>query len=446
MSKKIFRTILLVALIVFASSLILIMGSTYSYFSGEQENQLEVATNLAAEGAALSGEEYFKDLEEKEYRITWINEEGKILYDTDADPDSMENHLEREEVQEALKDGFGTSSRYSATLSKKYFYAAELLPDGSVVRLSKAQNTIGMLLLAFLQPIIIVAIIVIILSFILASRLSRKIVEPINRLNLDDPLADGKSNDYVEIEPLLHRIDSQQKQLKRDKEEIGKAAMIREDFTANVSHELKTPLHAISGYAELLKSGMVKEEDRQAFAEKIYSESERMSKLVSDIIDLTKLDQGAPGMQKRNADIYRISKNAVDALAFEAEKAQVAVEITGDHAQFSVVPEQFYSIIYNLCDNAIKYNKPGGHVTINIADGSDSCDITVKDEGIGIPKESLERIFERFYRVDKSHSKEVGGTGLGLSIVKHAAKIHDASVNVSSEEGHGTAFTVSFPK
>ena len=445
MNKKIFNAIWIVAIVVFLASLIFIMGVSYNYFSGVQAKQLKIETELASQGVAMSGMDYLNSLDTKDYRVTWIGSDGTVLYDNAANTNEMENHLEREEIKEAITEGYGESVRFSGTLSEKQFYSAKLLPDGSILRLSVEQLAVWTLLLGFAQPICIVICIALVLSFVLASRLTKRILEPINSIDPDNPTKLINDEKYKEIAPLLRRIHSQNEQLKRDQKEIEKSALIRQEFTANVSHELKTPLHAISGYAELLENEMVKEEDIKPFAGKIREESNRMTRLVEDIIDLTKLDNGGVEMNWEDCDLNRIAENAVDSLEVEASAKGVDVSIKGSDALIRAIPQLMYSIIYNLCDNGIKYNHSGGSVEVEVQQSSLNTVLRVKDTGIGIPEESLERIFERFYRVDKSRSKEVGGTGLGLSIVKHAVMIHGGKIEVKSEMGQGTEFTVSFP-
>ena len=445
MNKKIFNAIWIVAIVVFLASLIFIMGVSYSYFSGVQAKQLKIETELASQGVVMSGMEYLNGLDTKDYRVTWISSDGTVLYDNAANTNEMENHLEREEIKEALDEGYGESVRYSSTLSDKQLYSAKLLPDGSVLRLSIVQMAVWTLLFGFAQPICFVILIAFVLSFILASRLTKRILEPINNIDPDDPTKHINEEEYKEIAPLLKRIHIQNEQLKRDQKEIEKAALIRQEFTANVSHELKTPLHAISGYAELLENEMVKEEDIKPFAGKIRVESNRMTKLVEDIIDLTKLDNGGIEMKWEDCDLFRIAENAIDSLEVAASALDVKVSIDGTEAPVRAIPQLLYSIVYNLCDNAIKYNHSGGSVEVNIQQSTYNTTLRVKDTGIGIPEESQERIFERFYRVDKSRSKEVGGTGLGLSIVKHAVMILNGKIDVNSESGCGTEFIVTIP-
>lgn len=446
MSRKIFHAIWIVTLSVFLASLAIILGVLYNYFSAEQFDQLRIETQLAARGVELNGTDYFDGFQEDDYRITWITADGTVLYDNEADTAVMENHLEREEIRSALATGFGESSRYSNTLSEMQLYTARRLPDGSVLRLSATQATVWRLLLGLALPVIGVIAAALALSFVLASRLSKRIVEPINSLELDDPTQYLGRSDYTEIEPLLQRLDHQQAQIRRDQAELEKTSLIRQEFTANVSHELKTPLHVISGYAELLESGMARPEDVKPFAGKIRAESQRMAKLTEDIIDLTKLDSGGIGMQWEPTDLRRIAENAVDSLSAEAEASGVTIALEGGEAPLRGIQQYLYSIVYNLCDNAIKYSAPGGRVTVRTEELPDGARLTVSDTGIGIPPEHQDRVFERFYRVDKSHSKEVGGTGLGLSIVKHAARLHRAVIDLHSVPNEGSTFTVTFPK
>ena len=446
MSKKIFNSIWIAALAVLLASLVFIMGVTYSYFSDVQEAQLRIETELAAKGVSISGLDYLDGLGQDNYRITWIGKDGTVLYDSQSDTAEMENHLEREEVQQALKTGHGESSRYSKTLSEQLLYCADLLPDGTVIRLSSVRSTVWMLLLGFAQPIAIVTILALALSFWLASRLSKKIVEPINALDPDKPSDYIGNESYTEIEPLLLKMRAQQNEIAKNQAELEKTSQIRQEFTANASHELKTPLHAISGYAELLENGMVKQSDIRPFAGKIRLEAQRMTQLVGDIIDLTQLDGGADGMQWELCDLKSIAENAADSLQSAAAENGVELTVTGEAALVKGIPQVLYSIAYNLCDNAIKYNRPDGKVSVTVANEPSSVRLTVSDTGIGISAEHQSRIFERFYRVDKSRSKQVGGTGLGLSIVKHGLLIHRARLELDSVPGKGTTFTIHFPK
>ncbi len=551
MTKRIFRSVCIVAVVVLFASLALVMGVLYDYFSGSQENQLKTQTDLAAQGIEHEGSSYFDGLDSEELRITWIDKKGKVLFDNKTDASSMENHLEREEVRQAVENGYGKSSRYSETLTEKSLYSAKKLSDGSVLRLSVSQYSVLTLFLGMLRPVLIIALLAVVLALLLAYRLSKNIVTPLNKLNLDSPLSNKV---YEELSPLLKRMDAQQRQLKHQSEELkrkreefetatenmsegliilnekgvilsinraaakmlglsedsvgkdifsektsvnlkeptqialsgknteevfalrdgncqllanpvstdgkvtGAALLVldvtekerseqmRREFTANVSHELKTPLQTISGYAELLANGMVADKDKTAFSEKIYAEAQRMIRLIEDIIKLSNLDEGAVELTRETVDLYVTAENTVRSLLPAAKKANVTLSLNGENAEIYGIPQLLTAVVYNLCDNAIKYNKDGGTVFVNVKNNAENIVLSVRDTGIGIPKEQQERIFERFYRVDKSHSKEVGGTGLGLSIVKHAAKLHDAKITLESEVGKGTGITVIFPK
>ena len=443
MTKRIFASIGTVAILVFLASLILILTVLHGYYFNVQKEQMKLQTSLVAEGVELSGVEYLKQLAPEEHRITWISADGKVLYDTAKDETGMENHMDREEVKEAFESGYGESSRMSSTMTQRLFYSAKKLNDGTVIRVSDARYSIWLLLFGILQPLLLVSVFAILISLLLAHRLSKRIVEPINQLDLDHPM---ETTEYPEIFPLQKRLAKQQEQIARDKEKLENASLIRRDFTANVSHELKTPIQTISGYAELMQNGMVEAEDLPRVADRIYSESRRMSQLVEDILELSHLEGGLEAPAREAVDVYTVAQNAVESLAIQAEQKGVTLELTGEQTEIIGVPEQIYTIIYNLCDNAIRYNRPGGSVSVRVGSEDVNAVIEVADTGIGIPKEDYDRIFERFYQVDKSHSREVGGTGLGLSIVKHAVGTHGGSIRVESVENAGSTFTVTLPK
>ena len=551
MTKRIFRSICLVAIAVFFASVTLFLCVLYDYFGNVQQDQLKTQTELAAQGVEAVGAEYFEGLSPKGYRVSWIREDGKVLYDSEADSSEMENHLAREEIREALESGYGESARYSATLMERTLYSAKRLSDGTVVRLSVAQSTLLTLLLGMAPPIIMIIVIAIGISFWLAHRLSKNITAPLNQINLDDPL---NNEGYDELSPLLRRIDAQQHQIRRQEKQlwqkqkefeavtenmaegilllntkgmilginraarnlfgathdcVGKyilsvnrnleiseflsgigcgarkekiidlnggkyqlalnpvresgiisgavllmldvtekeqAEQMRREFTANVSHELKTPLHTIAGCAELLENGMVRAEDTERFYAQIRGEAGRMIALVEDIIRLSHLDEGTENMKRERVDLYELAAGTVRSLSREAESAGVSIYFEGESAMVQGIPQLLESIVYNLTDNAIKYNRRGGMVKVSVEPLSDGVRLSVADTGIGIPSEHRERIFERFYRVDKSRSKELGGTGLGLSIVKHAVRLHNANIELQSAEGEGTTITVVFPE
>lgn len=551
MTRRIFRSICFVALTVFLASVLLFLLVLYDYFGSVQKNGLRMQTELAAHAVANEGIRYFEGLESGEYRITWIDADGDVLYDNRSDAEEMENHLEREEIREARENGIGESARYSATLMDRALYCAKRLPDGSVIRLSVSQNTLPTLILGMAQPICIIFAIAIVLSMVLATRLSKKIVEPLNTLELENPRLNAE---YEELSPLLRRLESLQNQIRSQEEALDrkqkefdavtenmtegivllntqgqilglnraakrlfgvtapcigqslcclndsaavcallrsaeagrhdekmadladgryqlivspvksgdvpsgsvllaidvtekeKAEQIRREFTANVSHELKTPLQTIAGSAELLANGLVREEDKAEFYNRIQNEAQRMIRLVEDIIHLSHLDEGAYDAKREKTDLYVLAQTVVRSLRVAAEKAQVTLTLAGESAVIEGIPQLLESIVFNLCDNAIQYNRADGRVLVEVRGRGDKVVLTVQDTGIGIPPEHQERIFERFYRVDKSRSKELGGTGLGLSIVKHAAGVHHAKIDLQSAVNEGTTITVTFPR
>lgn len=550
MTKRIFRSIFTVAAVVLLASFVLITGVLYEYFSNKQMDQLNMQTHLAAQGVETSGESYFDDMDISGCRVTWIAADGTVLYDSQAEQTDMENHADREEVQQALKTGHGESMRYSTTLMERQLYSADRLSDGTVLRISDMQYTPLTLILGMIQPVIIIALLALLLSLYLASRMSKRIVKPLNEMSLDDA---EKIDTYPELAPLTDKLRSQQNQLREQETELRrrrdefdaatgsmteglvllneqrsvlsinksatkildisryrigkdilslssapqlheivgkalggehceahitlggvsyrfyaspvssgdkvtgvvllmldttekeKAEQLRREFSANVSHELKTPLHTISGSAELLANGIVKPEDVPQFLSRIQSEAKRMTALIDDIIKLSHLDEGAEDMQREDVDLLAVARREANNLAQTAENTEVKLSVSGESAVINGIPQLLDAIVHNLCENAIKYNRPGGFVHVNVRHEGAKALLTVEDNGIGIPLEQQERIFERFYRVDKSHSREVGGTGLGLSIVKHAAALHNAQISVSSVPGKGTTITIAFP-
>ena len=550
MTKRIFRAICMVALVVLVGSLVVIMGALYNFFVGVQHNQLAMQTQLAAQAVATEGIDYLESIDLPGIRISWIGQDGSVIYDTHSDSAAMENHLEREEVREALATGTGRSVRHSSTTSGQAMYAAQRLPDGSVLRLAMTQYSTLTVVLGMARPITIVLAVACAMSLLLANSLSQAIVKPLNALNLEEPLG---NREYAEMMPLLLRIDSQQRQLKAQQTEmkrkqrefdavttnmeeglvlmndrcivltmnpaaarliglsrpfvgmnfiglsqipvmedvvrkaqegrkteaeyslLGRAYQVeatpvksggvvsgvvllildvtekheaesqRREFTANVSHELKTPLHAISGYAELIKTGIVRPEDVQGFSEHIYTEAQRLIRLVEDILKLSRLDEEPTPDRLEPVDLYVLVRECMENLESTAEKNQVTMALHGVSTPFTGNRQQLQGIVMNLCSNAIKYNRPGGRVDVSLHREPGKVILMVADTGIGIAPEHHDRIFQRFYRVDKSHSKAVGGTGLGLSIVKHAVMNHNAKIELDSQEGQGTTIRVIFP-
>ncbi len=549
MTKKIFKSILIVAGTVLLASIVIIMGCLYEYFSNIQKDKLADELDIAASAVELYGTDYLKNIDSERYRITWIQADGKVIYDTQAGADSMENHADRQEVKQALAEGEGSSSRYSDTLMEKTSYYARLLDDGSVLRVSTTYATAGLLVLGMLQPILVVLIAALVLSGMLARRISKRIVEPMNSIDLDRPL---ENDTYEELSPLLNRINQQHKEiemqmrylkqrtdeftqitesmkeglilldnkgnvlsineaaqniLETDSDCIGQSFLSiersrninnaiqsafeeghseiyaqygsreyqvdisriesggetvgavllafditeqqnaqrnRREFTANVSHELKTPLQGIIGSAELIENGMVKPEDMPRFTGHIRKEASRLVTLIEDIIRLSQLDEGRQ-MPSEQVDLFELADEVKSVLEGACEAKNINMKLMGEHVCVDGVKRLLYEIIYNLCDNAVKYNNEGGIADIDISSDEKNAYITVRDSGIGIPQDQQERVFERFYRVDKSHSKESGGTGLGLSIVKHAVSYHNGTVSMKSEPGNGTEIRVSIP-
>ena len=548
MTGKIFRSILVIAAVVLLCALVIVMGVFYSYAGNVQTAQLKDELSLAAAGTEQGGLQYLQKLDAKNFRITWIQPDGTVLFDTHADSVGMESHLEREEIRQALRVGFGSAVRQSDTLLEKQIYEAKKLSDGSVLRISVSQKSLLVLVAGMLHPACVVAAAALILSAILAQRTARKIVEPLEKLDLEHPM---ENDTYEELSPLLRRIHQQHEEINAqlrslrqktdefnqitanmseglvlldgsgtvlsinpaaeklfgtedscigspfcqvdrkpemtgaveaafragnfelreerngreyqfllnrivsgadviglmilalDITEMSSAEQTRREFSANVSHELKTPLQSIIGSAELLENGLVKPEDTQRFIGNIRREASRLVLLIEDVIRLSHLDEGVQ-MPKEEVDLLDIAEEAVQSLRLPAEEKHVTLRVSGDHAQILGVRGLLYEIVQNLCSNAVKYNVDGGSVDVSVLKKDGHVVLTVADTGIGIPPEDQSRVFERFYRVDKSHSKASGGTGLGLSIVKHAVQYHNAKLNLESIPGKGTTVIVTF--
>ena len=547
MTKKIFRSIICASFVTFLACFVFIMGILYEYFNNSLLKELRNEADIVEQGIELYGEKYLENIDSAN-RITWIESDGNVLYDSEIDASKLENHSEREEVIEAFESGSGSSQRYSTTFAERNIYYAKLLDNDTVIRISSSQYTVWALLLAMVEPMLFVFVIVIIISVFLAVALSKKIVRPLNDMDLENPDVDES---YPEISPLLKKISRQNmlinKQMKalkkneeefmtitsnmseglviidknteilsfnsgalkllgKDKAELGESIFtlnrsegfsnaldealkgnqgegsleidgricqvlanpvfdvdvrgavvlimdvtekeqreaLRREFTSNVSHELKTPLTSIYGISEIMMNGIVKPEDMGRFAENIHNESGRLINLVSDIIRLSQLDELSDEIEKVPVDIYASAKSVAERLKSLADKNEVTIEVSGEKTIINGVNSMIDEIIYNLCENAVKYNKTGGKVSIFAGIENGKKTIKVSDTGIGIPKEDFNRIFERFYRVDKSHSRKIGGTGLGLSIVKHGAAYNGARVEVESREGVGTTFRVIF--
>lgn len=548
MTNKIFRSIVSVAMVVLVASLFIASSFLYDYFNRSQVNQLKEELTLVAENVDKVGTEYFENFDSSIFRFTLVSSDGSVLYDSQAKAGEMENHLEREEISEALKDGSGSSARYSSTLTERTFYEATRLKNGNVLRISVSQITVGALILGMLPAICAIILISVVVALIMSHKMATAIVKPLNKLDLENPT---EIETYEELTPILTKINKQHKQITRQMQDLrrmsdefeqitnsmneglvllddkgttlsinaaakklfgvdsdvvgrnfltvdrsadmrhaiekalnGKHGEFREErngneyqfvvnrtesegktvgvvilcfdvtetafaernrkeFTANVSHELKTPLQSIIGSAELLENGLVKPEDTERFVGNIKKEASRLVALINDIIRLSQLDEDSEPATE-SVDLYELSKEVIEVLSVSAAKRQVNLELEGESCIIKGIRRYLYEIIYNLCDNAIRYNKENGKVIIDVSQKDGNTVLSVTDTGIGIPAEHQSRIFERFYRVDKSHSKETGGTGLGLSIVKHAVGYHDGTIKLDSKVDEGTVITVTF--
>lgn len=386
----------------------------------------------------ISGPSYLEQLDEVDVRtrVTRINKDGTVLYDSRRDSTTLDNHRERKEVRNALSGGSGEDIRVSGTVGERMYYYALILNDGTVLRVSKLMNGLVSTAMNMLPVMCILAAAMLILVWLMAKWQTARLIKPINELDLEHPLDNGV---YEELTPLLEAMEKQNK----EKEAVSN---MRREFSANVSHELKTPLTSISGYAEIMKNGLVKPQDISNFAERIYKEARRMISLVEDIIKLSRLDEEAVELEKEDVDLYALCREVASRLSPQANKKKVNIALTGEPVIYHGIRQILDEMIFNVCENAVKYNVTGGQVSIWVGDTLEGPRVGVTDSGIGIPKEHQERIFERFYRVDKSHSKERGGTGLGLSIVKHGALLHGAHVTVDSEVGKGTRIDIKLNK
>ena len=386
----------------------------------------------------ISGSGYLEKLSQVDEgtRVTQIDDSGNVLYDSSSEEEDMENHGARQEIKEALASGTGESVRMSNTLGRELYYYAVLLDNGTVLRVAKSMDNLAMTALNVFPVIGGLAVLMIAFALFLAKWQTKKLIRPINELDLEHPL---ENTLYEELTPLLVAMDKQNK----EKEAVSN---MRKEFSANVSHELKTPLTSISGYAEIMKNGMVRPADIPVFSERIYKEARRLITLVEDIIKLSKLDEESVELEKEEVDLYELTREIVSRLSPQVSQKHIRMEVTGEPVECYGIRQILDEMVYNVCENAIKYNNEGGRVSVWVGNTLEGPKVSVSDTGIGIPKEHQERIFERFYRVDKSHSKERGGTGLGLSIVKHGALLHGAKVSVDSVPGKGTRIEMLFPK
>ena len=374
-------------------------------------------------------------------RITLFQKDGTVLFDSEKDADFMENHKNRPEIKAAIKHGEGEMIRISETLSQQTFYYAVQLKDGKILRVAMTTDSVLTTLLSSFTLMGILLIMILCLAFVVVERQTKRLIEPINKLDLEHPL---EHVEYEELRPLLNRVDEQNRQIAKQVEELKQAEEVRREFSANVSHELKTPLMSISGYAEIMKNGMVRQQDVPEFAGRIYDEASRLTSLVKDIIEISKLDEKSGEMPFEQVDIYEFMEDICQNLTLHAKKRNVTISTEGCGAEVYGVRHILYEMMYNLVDNAIQYNREGGYVKVSLTKKGGNICFCVEDNGIGIAKEEQERIFERFYRVDKSHSRKTGGTGLGLSIVKHGAALHHAEIKLDSEPGQGTRIQILF--
>ena len=437
----IFKSTFLLGSLVYFLCAIMFISNLYNYFEQQIFNELENEATFIEDFILNHQYDEIRNFDTKN-RITLIHKNGEVFFDNKVDIQEMENHFTREEILGALQNKQAKVARFSSTMTEKTLYYAKLLSNQDILRISCNQHSVAVLVLGMSQSLLIMFVIAIIICAVIAKFVSKKIVEPLNRINLENP---EDTNVYQELKPFTHRI-SEENFEKAQREEL------RQQFSANVSHELKTPLTSISGFAEILKNGGTDEQTTKDFANTIYEETQRMISLVNDIIKLSKLDEKSISQEKEEINLTELSKEVITPLLPVAEKKNVKIDLEAENQVFiNGVRSVIFEMIYNLVENAIKYNKNDGKVIVKVSKISENPSskkqnvvLSVSDTGIGIPKNEQERIFERFYRIDKSRSKESGGTGLGLSIVKHGAKYHNAKVTLSSQEGKGSTFTIYF--
>lgn len=434
--KKIENSMILVVAATLVVAYAMTIFVVYRQSVSLMEAEIRQEADYIATAVEISGTAYLEEMDEvrENTRVTLIDGEGNVLYDSGHDEEVLENHKDRPEVKAALKNSSGQNNRKSRTFGAEMFYYAERLSDGTILRVSKTMNTAFHTAIAIFPGMGVIAVFMLIFAYVLSHWQVERLTRPINKLDLENPL---ENDMYEELTPLLERIDKQN--IQKDM-----VADMRKEFSANVSHELKTPLTSISGYAEIMKNGLVRQEDMKTFSERIYNEASRLIALVGDIIKLSKLDEGKVEIEKEEVDLYALTGEIVNRLSTQANARRICVELTGEPVMYMGIRQVLDDMIYNICENAMKYNREGGTVNIWVGSTQKGKKVIVEDSGIGIPEEDKERIFERFYRVDKSHSKETGGTGLGLSIVKHGAILHGADIQVESVEGEGTKMEVTF--
>lgn len=438
MRKKIQRSMVMVLFITLLLSYTILTVIMYNRNLFLLESEVQQEARYIRTAIEISGSEYLEEMNGVDWatRVTQIDQDGNVLYDTRRDSSTLENHSGRREIKEALKSGEGESVRMSDTVGQEMYYYALRLSDGTVLRVSKSMQGLIGTAINILPVMAALAAVMLIVAYFLAKWQTKRLVRPIYELDLEHPL---ENQTYEELTPFLEAMDRQNK----EKEAV---ANMRKEFSANVSHELKTPLTSISGYAEIMKNGMVRAEDIPLFSERIYKEARRLITLVEDIIKLSKLDEESVELEKQEVDLYELTREIISRLSPQASQKNIRMEMTGEPVKYFGIRQILDEMIYNVCENAVKYNVENGRVSVWVGNTLGGPKITVSDTGIGIPAEHHERIFERFYRVDKSHSKERGGTGLGLSIVKHGALLHGAKVTVDSTPGRGTRIEMLFPK
>ncbi len=444
LTKRIFFACITVFLLTF--SLILYVMNTYLV----QRNVAELKDRAILLSSAVNqyGADFLHSVKTGNARLTLIDADGTVLFDSQLDPEHMENHAQREEFQEAIKHGEGDSERYSDSLLKKTVNYAVKLDNNQVIRVSMNQDTVFRLVISVLSPVLFIVLLMIFLSVVLAAESSRKIMKPINLLDPENP---DDRNIYDEMKPFIRRLIAQNQQIQHQIQQLQaehkKQDDMRREFTANVSHELKTPLTSISGFAEIIRDGYVQQKDISHFADNIYKEAQRLMTLVNDILKLSRLESEVIDTQepRTSVNLLALCQSVPERLAIQAEKHHISLSCQGETVNIIGISRVLEEIVYNLCDNAIKYNHPGGFVHLSVSKSENYAVVQVEDNGIGIPEADQERIFERFYRVNKSHSKEVGGTGLGLSIVKHGMALHYGQIQLESEEGKGTCIKLCFP-
>lgn len=436
MRNKIQKSMLVVICVTLLSACAIWMAMFYFKTLDDMKEELKQETIYIQTAMEGYGGSYLEEMDSAQVhtRITLIDGAGEVIYDSREDEYTLQNHAEREEVKSALQTGKGEALRSSETVRKLTYYYAVLLEDGTVLRTSKTLDNLLPAMFSAIPFMAAVALVMIVLAYFLAKWQTKRLIQPINELDLENPM---ENQVYEELTPLLMKMENQ----RQAKDQIAK---MRKEFSANVSHELKTPLTSISGYAEIMKSGIAKPEDMTRFSEKIYKEASRLIVLIEDIIKLSKLDEQDVVLEKEEVDLYDLCLETCNRLSFQAEKKNVRLELTGEKVSYFGVRQILDEMIYNICENAIKYNVDGGSVKIWVGNTLQGPRVMVEDTGIGIPEDQQERIFERFYRVDKSHSKETGGTGLGLSIVKHGAIFHNAEIRVESVLGKGTKMEILF--